>query len=74
MLVNLLELYDCIAYSIIVSHIQTPLIPYAWLFYIIPIISYSKRSYPVILIMWQLDSRVRPGEFQSEPSIKDNNV
>jgi hypothetical protein len=65
MLASLPELYDCIAYSIIVSHIPTPLIPYAWLFYIIYPVSYSKRSYPVILIMWQLDSRVRLGEFQS---------
>jgi len=64
MLVNQPELYDCIAYSIIVSHLQTPLIPYAWLFYIIYII-YNERSYPEITLMWQLDSRVRLGEFQS---------
>ena len=61
MLASQLELYDCIAYSIIVSHLQTPLIPYAWLFYII----YNERSYPEITLMWQLDSRVRLGEFQS---------
>ena len=62
MLASLPELYDRIAYSILLYPPSTPLIPLCMAVYTL---YYTiERSYPVILIMWQLDSRVRPGEFQ----------
>jgi len=63
MLESQLELYDCIAYSIIITKLETPLIPMHVCLHHLH--TYTERSYPVITPMWQLGSRVRPGEFQS---------